>query len=59
MYVPSFNFLGLSVSKKSVTNIFNVWKLDRKKNEEIKGWISYNNLILADIIQPPIVHDST
>ena len=39
MCVPSFNLLCLTVPEKSVTKIFNVWKLERKKNEEIKGWI--------------------
>ena len=37
--VPSFNLLGLTVLEKSVTKNFNVRKLERKKNEEIKGWI--------------------
>ena len=37
--VPSFNLLGLTVHEKSVTKKFNVWKLERKKNEEIKGRI--------------------
>ena len=31
----SFNLLGLTVLEKKVTKIFNVWKLERKKNEEI------------------------
>ena len=35
--VPSFNLLGLTVPEKSVTKIFNVWKLE--KNENIKRWI--------------------
>ena len=35
--VPSFNFLGLIVPKKIVTKIFNVWKLERKKNEKNDG----------------------
>ena len=34
--VLSFNLLGLTVPEKSVTKNFNVWKLERKKNEEIK-----------------------
>ena len=39
MCVSSFNLLGLTVPEKSVTKNFNVWKLERKKNEEIKGWM--------------------
>ena len=38
--IPSFNLLGLIVPEKSMTKNFNVWKLERKKNYEIKGWIS-------------------
>ena len=34
--VPIFNFVGLIVPEKSATKSFNVWKLERKKNEEIK-----------------------
>ena len=37
--VPSFNLLGVTVPEKSVTKNFYVWKLERKKNEKIKGWI--------------------
>ena len=44
-----------TVPEKSVTKIFNVWKLERKKNEEIKGWISSSSLILVYMIHPPIV----
>ena len=43
--VPSFNLLGLTVPEKSVTKKFNVWKLERKKNEEIKGRINTSSLI--------------
>ena len=43
--VPSFNLLGLTVPEKSVTKNFNVCKLEKKKNEEIKGWISSSSLI--------------
>ena len=39
MCVPSFSFLGLTVPEKSATKNFNAWKFERKKNEEIKGWI--------------------
>ena len=35
--VPSFNLLGLTVPEKSEMKNFNVWKLERKKNEEING----------------------
>ena len=31
--VPTFNLLSLTVPEKSVTKNFNVWKLERKKNE--------------------------
>ena len=41
----SFNFMGLTVPEKSATKFFNIWKLERKKNEEIKGWISSSSLI--------------
>ena len=34
--VSSVNFIGLTVFEKSVTKNFNVWKLERKKTEEIK-----------------------
>ena len=37
MCVPSFNLLGLTVPEKIVTKNFNVWKLERKKNEKNKG----------------------
>ena len=38
--VPSFNLLGLTVPEKSVTTkIINVGKLERKKNEKLKGQI--------------------
>ena len=47
MCVPSFNLLGLTGHEKSVTKTFNVWKLERKKNEEIKGWICRSSLILG------------
>ena len=33
--VPSFNSVGLTVPEKSVAKFFNVWNLERKKNEEI------------------------
>ena len=45
MCVPSFNLLGLTVPEKSVAKNFKVWKLERKKNEEIKGWIGSSSLI--------------
>ena len=37
--VPSLNIFGLIVPEKSVTKNFNVWKLERQKNEEITGQI--------------------
>ena len=45
MCVLSSNLLGLTVPEKNVTEIFNVWKLERKENEELKEWISTNSLI--------------
>ena len=35
---------------------FQCWKLERKKNEEIKGWIRSSSLILVDMIHLPTVH---
>ena len=32
--VPSFNLLGLTVPEKGVMKNFDVWKLERKKNEK-------------------------
>ena len=55
MFVWSFNLLGLTVSEKTPTKIFNAWKLERKKNEELKGQIS-SSLILVYMIHPLIVH---
>ena len=56
---PSFNLLGLTVPEKSVTKNFNVWKLARKKNEEIKGQISSSSLILVYTIHLFTVHVCT
>ena len=58
--VPSFNLLGLKVSEKNVTKNFNVWKLERKKNEEIKQRISSSSsLVPVYKIHLPIVHVCT
>ena len=38
---------------------FQCWKLERKKNEEIKGWISSSILNLVDMIYLPTVHKCT
>ena len=38
---------------------FQCWKLERKKNEEIKGWISSSSLILVYMIYLPTVHVCT
>ena len=59
MCVPSFNLLGLTVPEKSVTKYFHVWKLERKKQEEIKGWISSSSLIPVHKIHLPTVHKCT
>ena len=51
MFVWSFNLLGLTFSEKTPTKIFNAWKLETKKNEEIKGriraaaWFRYTRYI--------------
>ena len=59
MYVPNFNLLGLTVPEKSVTKKFNVLKLERKKNEEIKGRIGSSSLIPVYTIHPSTVHTCT
>ena len=59
MSVPSFKFLGLTVPEKSVTKNFNVWKLERKKNEEIKRRISSSSLNPLYTIHLPTVHVRT
>ena len=38
---------------------FQRWKLERKKNEKIKGWISSSSLILVYMIHLPTVHACT
>ena len=59
MCIPSFNLLGLTVPEKSVTKNFNVWKLERKKNEEIKEWIGTSSLFPVYTIHLPTVHVGT
>ena len=49
----SFNFVGLSVPEKR-DDFFYIWKLERKKNEEIKGRISRKSLVLFHIKQQMI-----
>ena len=56
MCVPSINLSGLAVSEKSVTKNFNNWRLERKKNEEIKGQISSSSMIPVYMIHLPTVH---
>ena len=51
---PSFSFVGLSVSEKREMKLFDIWKLDRKKNEEIKGRICRRSLVLCYIKQQMI-----
>ena len=53
-----FNVLSLTVRENSVTKNFNVWKLERKKNEEIKGQIS-SSLIPVYMIHLPTIHMCT
>ena len=57
--VTSFNLLGLTVQEKIVTKIFNVWKLERKENEEIKAQICNSSLIPVYTIHLSIVHVCT
>ena len=57
--VPSFNLLGFTVSEKNVTKTFNVWKQERKTNEEIKGQIRRSSLIPVYTIHLPTVHVCT
>ena len=59
MCVPSFNFQGLTVPEKSVTKHINIWKLERKKNEEIKRWLCCSSLIPVHTIHLPTVHMCT
>ena len=54
--VPSFKLLGLIVPEKCVTKHFSVRKLERKKNEEIKGQIRSSSLIPVYMMHLPIVH---
>ena len=56
---PSFNFVCLSVPEKREMNLFDIWKLERKKNEEIKGRISRRNLVLLHIKQQMIHNTCT
>ena len=44
---------------ESVTKTFNAWKLERKKNDKMKGQICSSSLILVYTIDPPIVHVHT
>ena len=46
-------------SLEKCDEIFQCWKLERKKNEEIKGWISSSSLILVYLIYLPIVYACT
>ena len=59
MCVPSFNLLGLTVPEKSMTKIFDVWKLERKKNENNKGTNMSSSMIPVYTIHPPIFHQVT
>ena len=46
-------------SWEKLMKIFNVWKLDRKKNEEIKEWINSSILTPVYGIHPPTDHMCT
>ena len=50
----SFNFVGLSVPEKREMKCFDIWKLERKKNEEIKGRISRRSLVRFHVKQQMI-----
>ena len=56
---PSFNFVCLSVPEKREMIFFLYWKLERKKNEEIKGRICRRNLVLFHIKQQMIHNTCT
>ena len=51
---PSLSFVGLSVPEKRQMKLFDIWKLERKKNEEIKGKIIRTSLVLFHIKQQMI-----
>ena len=51
---PSFSFVCLSVPEKREMKLFEIWKLERKKNEEIMGRISSRSLVLFHIKQQMI-----
>ena len=53
LYVP------LSPWEKKRWKFFDIWKLERKKNEEIKGKISRRNLVLFHIKQQMIHNTCT
>ena len=46
-------------SREKCDENFQWWKLERKKNEQIKGWISSSSLIRVHMIHPPTVHVCT
>ena len=46
-------------SREKCDEKFQCWKLERKKNEEIKGWISSSSLIPIYMIHLPNVHVCT
>ena len=54
-----FQLLCLSVPEKREIKLFDIWKLERKKNEEIKGRISRMNLDLFPIKQQMIHNTCT
>ena len=54
MCVSSLNFVCHSVPEKREMKYFDIRKLERKKNEEIKGRISRRNLVLFPIKQQMI-----
>ena len=46
-------------SREKCEEKFQCWKLEKKKNKEIKGWISSSSLILVYMIHLPTVHVCT
>ena len=54
MFVPNFKILGQVVAEKSLTEK-KVYKLERKKNGQMKGLIRHMWLILYYTVQPVIL----
>ena len=57
--VPNLNLLGHTVPETGVTEIFNVWKLEREINGEIKHQIRSSIMISVYMIHPSTIHVCT